>query len=254
MSVASTDLNWYQSLDWANAEVDSATVGGAIDTSTIVVPTSASLFNTMSDSKVDIVSSASGDTSQTVTVYGRNDAGSIISEALSLNGTTLVNGTLTYNRLEKITSSATMTGTLTVTAHTGGTTICTLVPGVKNIVRPFYNVSADVSGGSTRTYYEKCFIKNNNGTNSLLGAQVIEEEDPSGYISFWVVGSVNDSGTTANRQTAPSGSSFSTSAQNIASTDLASSSAQGVWFLLTLPAGTAATLTTFTPRVSGSTI
>jgi hypothetical protein len=251
MSVSSTDLIWYGSA--VMAEVDGTTQGGAIDLTTIVVPASSSLFNAMSDGKVDIVSSSTSDNSQTVTIYGRTDAGSIVSEALSLNGTTTVNGTLTYNRLEKIVMSATAVGTITITAHTGATTIGTLVPGVKTLRRPFYNVSADVSGGSQRIYYEKLFIKNTNGSNALLGAQVIKQADPTGDFTFWVVGSVNDSGTSTNRQTAPGGSTFSSSAQGTATTDLASGAAQGVWWALTLAAGTAATTTTFTPRISGST-
>lgn len=253
MSVTSAELLVYGSADM-DVLGDGTTIGGAVTTSTIVVPTSASLFNALSDSKVDVVSSNTGDNSQTLTVTGRSDAGSFVLEVISLNGTTLVNGTLTYNRLEKAVLSATCVGTITVTAHTGGTTIFTMAPGVTTMVRPFYNVSADVSGGSQRIYYEKLFFKNTDSTNALLAAQVSLSANPTGDISFWVVTSgVNDTGTTTNRQTAPSGSTFSGTQQGTATTDLAAGAAQGVWFALTLAAGTAATVSTFTPELAGST-
>jgi hypothetical protein len=253
MSVATTDLIWYGSANMD--EADGSTQGGAIDATVRVIPDSSSLFNALSNGKVDIVSSNSGDNSQTVTIYGRNASGSIVSEALSLNGTTTVNGTLTYDRLEKIVISASHTGTVTVTAHTGGTTIVAIESGVTTIRRPFYNISADVGAGSSRTYYEKFFLKNTNGTNALLGAQIILQADPSSVMSFALDSAVNGTTTSTNRQTAPASGtgSFSTSAKNVPGTDLAAGDKVGVWWSLTLAAGTAATKTTFTARVSGST-
>lgn len=258
MSVASTDLVWYGSANMD--ETDGSTQGGAIATTVRIVPDSASLFNSLSNSHVDIVSSNSGDNTQTVTIKGRSSTGSFVSEALSLNGTTTVNGTVTYDRLEKIVISASHTGSVTVTKHTGGATIATIETGVTTLRRPFYNVSADVSAGSQRIYYEKAFAKNNNGSNALLGATISLASDASGDISFALETSTGGSGTSTNRQTAPGSgvTAFGTSAITLntatsGTADLATSTAIGVWFALTLAAGAAAAVTTTTPRIAGST-
>ncbi len=257
-SVASTDLVWYGSANMD--EADGSTQGGAIATTVRIVPDSASLFNSLSSTKVDIISSDAGDNSQTVTVTGRSSTGSFTSEAMSANGTSTVNGTVNYDRLEKIVISASHAGTITVTAHTGGTTIVAIETGVTTIRRPFYNVSADVSAGSQRIYYEKVFAKNKNSTNALLGATISKAADPTGFITFALETSTGGTGTSTNRQTAPGSgvTGFGTSAITLntatsGTADLAASTAIGVWFALTLAAGTAATVSTFTPRIAGST-
>lgn len=250
MNVSASDIVIYGSANMP--EVDGATAGGAIDTTVRVLPDSASLYNTLNDT-VEVLSSASGDTTQTVTVYGRNSGGTIISEVINLNGTTVANGATTFERIEKIVVSGTHTGTITVRKATGDNLIVSIEPGVLTIRRPFYDVSADVSGGSQRKYYEKVFVKNNNGTNALLGATIQENSDPSNKTAFALAGSVNDSGSVANRQTAPGGLTFNSSDKTVPGTDLAAGSAIGVWFELTLPAGDPATKTTYTLRITGST-
>ena len=122
--------------------------------------------------------------------------------------------------------------------------------------RPFYNVSADVSGGSSRDFYEKLFVKNNNATNSLLAAIVQENADPGGNITFDLEDAVDDNNSTATRiDTAPTGmlGSFDSNDKNVPGTDLAAASAIGVWIKLTLAAGTAAAKSTWTMRTTGST-
>jgi hypothetical protein len=243
MSLASSDLIFYGSANMP--ENGSSTVGGAIDTTTRVDPSSTSLFNSMSGGKVDIASSNAGDTTQTVTITGRSSAGSIISETLSLNGTTTVNGTNTYDRLMKVVVSGAHTGTITLTKH-GGSTICSLLTGELTMRRPFYSDAADAGGGSSRTFYEKIFLKNTNGTFAALSLQVTLSANPSGFIQFGLAASVGDSLTTTNNTTAPAGISFGTGAVNCPGTDLQPGIAIGIWISETLAAGTAAGVNTFT--------
>lgn len=254
MSIASTDIIFYGTA--SQAEDDSSTQGGDIDTTTIVVFDSSSLANSLSDT-VKVVSSNAGDTSQTVTVTGRAASGSIVSEVLSLNGTTLVAGATTFLRLMKIVINASHTGTVTVTRATGGTVIATMVTGVLKIKRLFYNVSADASGGSSRDFYEKIFVKNTHASLSLLGAQIQENADPLSDITFDLESSVDGTNSTASRlNTAPSSmlGSFDSANKNVPGTDLASGSKIGVWLKLTLPAGTSPQVSTYTIRATGSTI
>lgn len=132
---------------------------------------------------------------------------------------------------------------------------------------PFYNVAADVSGGSTRYYYEKIFAVNWNASTALTTAAILKQTDPSaGTLDFALTTALNDTGTVANRQTAPASGigSWSSGAapqsinvpspQNLASGAAPNAAnAQGVWLRLTLAAGTAATKTSFTMRATGAT-
>lgn len=263
MSVQASDIVVYGSANMQ--ETDAGTPqGGAIDTSVRVVFGDSALANTLNDT-VEVLSSNVGDTTQTVTVYGRNSGGSIVSEALALNGTTVVNGATTFERILKIVVSAAHSGTITVRKATGDTTIVAIETGVLTIRRPFYNVSADVSGGSTRDFYEKVFVKNNNGTNALLGATFKDGGgDTNNYITFAVEDAVDDTGTSTNRRTSPAvgdigAAGFSAADKTLQSqtdagtADLAAGSAVGIWLKMSLPAGAAAGKDTYTLTVEGST-
>jgi len=136
--------------------------------------------------------------------------------------------------------------------------------GETEIRRPFYDVSADVAGGSERTFYEKVFVKNTNSVNSLLSMTVSEEADPSTKIEFALEDAVDDSGTSTDRTTAPAageigGTGFDSATKTLATetdagtADLAAGSAIGVWLKLTLAAGDAAAKSTYTIGSNGST-
>jgi hypothetical protein len=250
MPLAASDIKIYGSAN--HPENDSGTAGGAIDTTVRFVPDSASLFNSLGDT-VEVFSSAAGDTTQTVTVTGRNAGGEIVSEPLALAGTSVVNGATVFASILKIVVSASHAGTITVRKATGDATIVAIEPGVLSIRRPFYDVAADAAGGSERKRYEKVFVKNTHGTLALLGAQILEQADAEAQIAFALAASKNDSGTSANRATAPAGLTFDSSAKNVPGGNLAAGEAIGVWLELTLPAGDPPTVATYTLRVSGTT-
>lgn len=261
MPVITSDIVIYGATNIA--EDDVSIQGGAIDSAVRYVFDDSSLANTLNDT-VEVLSSNVGDTTQTVTVYGRNSGGSIVSETLSLNGTTVVNGAVTFERILKIVVSAAHAGTITVRKATGDTTIAAIESGVLQIRRPFYNVSADASGGSTRNFYEKVFVKNNNGTNALLGATFKESSDPLGKINFALEDAVNDIGTSTNRVTAPitseiGAAGFDSLDKTLASqtdagtADLAAGSSIGIWLKLTIAAGDTAAKSTYTLRTEGTT-
>jgi hypothetical protein len=133
--------------------------------------------------------------------------------------------------------------------------------------RPFYNIASDVTGGATRTYYEKIFAVNTNTTTAMTVAAILKQADPSGgTLGFALTNSLNDTGSVANRQTAPASgiTAFSTGAapQSISVPGSANlpngaapnaAGAQGIWLSLALTAGLAAAKTSFTMRVTGTT-
>ena len=125
---------------------------------------------------------------------------------------------------------------------------------VTAITRIFSTAQADVPGGSTRYFYEKAFVVNVNTATALTNAtiQVLSESPalPAGaLLDLGLSSSYNDSLTSANRQTAPAGISFTTQPSPINVTNTANSplpsgpapnaaGSQGLWWRLTLPAGT----------------
>jgi len=251
MSIASTDIIIYGSANMP--EADGSTTGGAIDTGVRLVFSDISANDT-----VEVLSSNVGDTTQTVTVTGRNVAGSIVSDVLSLNGTTVVNGVVSFERILKIVINASHAGTITLRKASDNVTIATIESGVLTIRRAFYNVAADASGGSTRTYYEKCFVKNTHGSLSLLNCTIVEGSDGTegvgADVTFDLEDAVNDNNSSVSRTTAPTGmlGTFTDSSKTCPGNDLAAGSAIGVWLKLSLPAGTAAQNTTFTLTTNGS--
>lgn len=114
MSILKNHIIFYGSASMPDDDTPTG-IGGAIDTSTRVV------FDDMSATgNIRVVSSAAGDTTQSVTVYGRDAAGNIINETKTLNGTTPVAMTseTSWERLLKATKSATTTGDVAVEAVT----------------------------------------------------------------------------------------------------------------------------------------
>lgn len=122
------------------------------------------------------------------------------------------------------------------------------------ITRLFATSSADVYGGSNRSYYEKIFINNNNQATALTAAQIEIALNtpglPSGAaLDLGLAAALDDTATIANRQTAPGGVTFIVQPAYVAvpggslpaSAGAASATgAMGAWLRLNLTAGTAA--------------
>ena len=142
---------------------------------------------------------------------------------------------------------------------------------VKAIGRLFATATADVPGGSTRTFYEKVFALNTNVTTALTSAAIeVLSETPalSGSVALDLAlcKALNDTATCANRQTLPTNgdsSALTFVTQPAAVSVIASpgslpaggvaADAQGVWLRLTLPAGAAPYKGAADLRVTGST-
>ena len=88
------------------------------------------------DAKITVVSSAGGDTTQTVTVYGTNDSSGLYqTETITLTGTAPVTSSLTYKATGPFGGvvAGTTTGSVTVkTVFSGLATIMTIAAGTNN--------------------------------------------------------------------------------------------------------------------------
>ncbi len=138
---------------------------------------------------------------------------------------------------------------------------------VTAVIRCFSTAAADVPSGSTRTFYEKVFVVNNNTATALVASQIeIASETPSlpsgATLDLGLAATQDDSVTIANRQTAPGGISFTVQPALVSvpgagnlppGTAPNTGGAQGVWLRLTLAAGTAAYKGSADLRAQGTT-
>lgn len=250
MSVVASELIVYAAASMP--DTDAGVNGGAID------PLRRLAFTQISaNDDIEAVSSAAGDTTQTVTVEGRNAAGAIVSETKTLTGTTaVIFSTIgVIERVLKVEMSATAAGTVTIRRSPAGATLATIPIGERGFLAPFRKCASDPS--VLKNYYCKCFVKNTNATLALLSAVVKQNADPSGKITHLLASAVNDSATAADRLTAPSAANtldpdtFDDTDKNVPGTDLAAGAAIGVWLRLQLAAGDAALKSTYTLEING---
>lgn len=249
MSITASELIVYGSANMP--EANGTTSGGAIDTTIKIIFTDISATDS-----VEFVSDNGADT-MNITVTGRNAAGAIVAETVALTGTSPTTATTaTFERILKVVLASAAAGTVTVRKASDNVTIATMEAGITSIRRLFYDAAADASGGSSRDFYEKVFVKNTNSTLTLTNAQIAEQADPTGNITFDLEDAVDDNNSVADRlNTAPTGmlGSFTNTTKSVPGNAIAAGSRIGVWLKLTLAAGTAAAKSTYTIRTTGTT-
>jgi len=153
-------------------ENDTDPVGGAMDDSVKVS------WEDISSVQVEIVSSNAGDTTQTVTIHGRNAAKQIVNEVATLNGTTPVQAAspITFNRLEKAIKSGTTSGVVAVmsvtneysdTSSAGGSNYADLASGSASNTLDAYRfmVGRVVSGTGAGQIFEVLKYEGSAGAN-----------------------------------------------------------------------------------------
>lgn len=254
MPVSITDIVIYGAA--SVAEADGATHGGAIDTTRRYVFSDSTLANTL-NTTIKAWSSLSQDNSH-LAIVGRDSTGVIVSGIVPLSGITTVANHVSFERILKLQLlGGTHHGTVAVSGNATSALLATIESGVAEIRRPFYNVAADASSGSSRDFYEKVFVKNNNTVNALLDCTIAESGDPTGKVTFAVASGQNDIQSVASRRSTPpgfiTGDGFSSTEKNIPNTNLLPGSGIGVWLKLQLSPGDAATKSTYTIGVNGNT-
>ena len=251
MSVVANDIRIYAAVNMP--EDNSSTVGGAVNTGIRVV---------FEDVHVTGPIKCSGDNTAgtgNLFVRGRNTAGSIISETVAINGTGFINTTNSYERLLDMRLNHSMSGSVVTTySNITGALIATLQEGVSGVRRPFYDAAADSAGGSSRTFYEKVFVTNQNDVNALLSAQITEVASGLNSEIDFAIESGTEGGQTVPRRTGidsvPTGVTvFGAGATNFPGTDLGANENRGMWLQMTLAAGASATNSFYQFQVTGNT-
>jgi len=249
MAIAATDLKFYAAANMP--EDDSNTVGGAIDALRQIVFT-----QLVANDNIEVVSSSASDTTQVVTVDGRDAGGAFVTATATLNGTTpvVLSPATTFERVLTITMSATTVGTVTIRRSPAAGDIYTIPIGELGVLALFVKSASDPS--VTKTRYMKVFCKNTHGSLTLTVAKIDLTADPDSRIRFGLAGTKDDSATATNRLTAPGGITFfdDNNAQDVPGTTLEAASGIGVWVEQALTAGDAPHRTTFTLKASGESV
>lgn len=94
---------------------------------------------------LDVVSDNVGDTTQTLTVYGLDGGGALISEAIALNGTTNVTGAIVFTKVLACRLDAAAAGTITVSDSPITTTIFTILTAI--LTRGIVDVTNGAAAG-----------------------------------------------------------------------------------------------------------
>lgn len=242
MGVA-TDLALFCSLNMP--EADTGTSGGAIDLDNRPV------FSVMSaNASLRVKSSAAGDTTQQITVEGRDADGDIVTDTKTLNGTNNVSlsslGTVT--EVLKATLNADAAGI--VTLETDAAVVIGTIPiGERGFMAVHRKALA--SAVAARDFYYKVFAKNIHATHTLNGAQVVLFSDPFDRATFALAAATNDSGSVANRLTSP-GLTFNDTDKAVPGGDLTAAEAIGIWLKFSHPAGDNSYMSSITLRVKGT--
>lgn len=243
MPILTTDLVNY--LAASMPENDTATSGGAIDATG-----KPDLVQWAANNIAQVVSD--GADTRVVTVTGRNAAGAIVSDAITLNGAVAVSGVVTFERVLKVVTTSNASRTVLVKEAAGGTTRATFIPLDVTKRALFYD---SASGAGILIRYEKLFWRNNHATLTLTNATVTLTTDAAARIRIANATAVDDSGSVANRLTLPGGLTFvdDSVAQAVPGGAVAAASRIGVWIEQNLPANDPATKSTFTTQIAGTT-
>jgi len=199
-----------------------------------------------------IYSAAAGDTSQTFTLAGRSAAGSIVSESMSLNGTSQVTSTNTYERILYGSFDAVAVGVCTISGQ-GVNKIADIPVGETGIRRPFYDMNSSSTGALT--LYEKVFIQNTHQTQSLISGSVNETSSGTVYddITYGLEDIHESTQTIANRTVAPTGvtGGYGSSSSGMPVPTLGPGGYQGVWLKADLSLSQASDNSFYQLQVSG---
>jgi len=246
MSVVDSDIVLYASQDMPVNDTD--TSGGAINSGIRVVFTDIIATDVVEGSGTE---SDSG----TLTITGRNTAGSVVTDNITLLGTTLVSGTQAFERILIVQNDEAASGEIVLRDHLTNSGIGSIYANESGFRRPFYDATAAAPGGSDKELYEKIYLMNLNTVNALLGATITEVvTGVYTKVAFATEDTLASTQSVANRVAVPTGTGpYGSGASGVPGTDLQPLGYLGVWLQLDLNAGDAAQNSFYQLQIDGST-
>lgn len=163
MTVVRSDVRVYGSANMPDG--DGATTGGAVSFSK-----KPSFSDLLANGTVNYVSSASGDTTQTIALTGRDASGVLQTENKTFNGVTVVTGTQTFERLMKGIITGTAAGDLAVISNTKVISAHTAQAGAAQSASEAASITLQSGDGASVAIGQIVRITNNSpaGVNNQL--------------------------------------------------------------------------------------
>ncbi len=207
------------------------------------------------DDDIEVVSDNAGDTTQVVTVDGRDATGAFVTATATLNGTTpvILSPATQFERVLSISMDSDAVGIVTVRRSVAGALIFDIPVGERGSAAFFIN-SASAAGAVTR--HEKFFWRNAHATLTLSAAQVQLTADPANRIRVATETAKDDVTTVANRLAVPAGVTFVDDSvqQSVPGNQLEALTDIGIWVEQALLAADAPIKDTFTHELAGTTV
>jgi len=184
MSVLMNNLVFYGSTNMP--EADSATIGGAVDFSKRVMFSDVSPTGTM-----DYVSSSTSDTATKIELMGRDSTGAIQTETKTLNGTTVVTGSQSFERLlAGAASGASSNGPI---ANPGGTTAVGDIAAISHTAVVSAHTGQTGSANSTSSAPPVMKLQSGDGATVAVG-QIIRTTGGTGPNQLRYIVAINPGG------------------------------------------------------------
>jgi hypothetical protein len=252
MPIAATDLKLWGSV--AAPEADTGTAGGIIqDDNHASGGRKYTMVDISATGQVEALSSTTD--TRVLTVYGRDVTGAIVTDAITLNGTTPAQaGTpKSFERIEKAVLASIVAGkTVTLRKATDDVTILTLEENCIEGRRAFYDAASAVG---TMTRFELVYLQNDHATLTLTNAKVALTADPAVNLEIQVAAAKGDVSSVTNRVTSPGGTFIDgTALQDVPTGQLAAGERISVWIKQTLAGGAAAFKNTWTLQLQGTSV
>ncbi len=248
MAIVAADLLTYNAAN--RPEDDVATGGGGRDVD--VRPGFTQLAAT---DDIEAVSADAGDTTQTVTVDGRDDTGAFVVATALLNGLTpvVLTPATQFERSLSIDMDADALGIVTV-RRAGAAGDIYAIPIGERGASAFFIASASAAGAVTR--HDKYFWRNSHPTLTLTAATVELTADPASRIRQGIAATKDDTATITNRLAVPAGITFvdDSVTQAVPGDTLEALTDIGVWIEQALLAADSAIRSTFTEELAGNTV
>lgn len=247
MPIVAADLIAFSPLN--RPEDDTSTGGGGRD-----VDHRPAFTQLAANDDIEVVSDNAVDTTQVVTVDGRDATGAFVTATATLNGLSAVilSPATVYERALSAIMDADAVGIVTVRREAAAGDLANIPIGERGFSALFIKSASEASPA---TRYDKFFWLNNHGTLSLTTAQVQTTVDPAAVIRQGVHTAKDDTATIANRKTAPAGVTFVADSvqQAVPTNTLAAGEAIGIWIEQALAADNAPVRSTFTHELAGET-
>ncbi len=203
---------------------------------------------------LEVLSDNAGDTTQVVTVQGRDVTGAVVTATATLAGVAAVilSPATVFERVHFVNMDSDAVGNVTLRRSVAGATVYVIPIGERGSSM-FFISSASAVGPVTR--YDKMFWRNTDAVLTLNSAEVQLTADPATRIRQGVALAKDDVVTITNRLTAPAGIVFVDDSvqQSVPSTTLEALTDIGVWIEQALLAADPPIRDTFTTELAGTT-